>query len=414
MENIQTIVRRYEGIFMPKEKRVNKKTKNSEVGNQQIEEIEEIVNETVNKTVNKWIIRIGSVMFGVAIGAVVSGLVYLNGQFSSINSNIIAINKDIEKINDDISDLHTEISDMGNNVSTMHDYLYGSDGVKAQLKDINDVLKIEPMSTTIKAVYIKPDDEKVIPTSITAKTCIGVDTNGKKHIAKDLVEQKILLTYEDENKEVVFLGQFNENYNWDGYCVTNTYNLDGTLYGICESNFDNGKRLDYKSFYSSDSMEWNYADRKCHENSNTGINILCTNIPKKTKNFTNTNVRVYDILYVDDYLKSIEPKVLKYYSGNTSDELYNDETGNAYLVIYDDDNTIKTLYVGNFVDGNLEDSTGNAWDIAYSEKGGYYVHNTGKFKEGRAVNPSSTPISIKEINKIIKDYDFKCELKWKK
>ncbi len=68
--------------------------------------------------------------------------------------------------------------------------------------------------------------------------------------------------------------------------------------------------------------------------------------------------------------------------------------------------------MGNFVDGYFNDNTGNAWDIAYSDEYGVYFYNKGKFKNGIFVDNSTTPVSIDEINNIISEYDFTCELKW--
>lgn len=250
-------------------------------------------------------------------------------------------------------------------------------------------------------------------TSLEENIYIGIDSDGKKCYTRDLIGETTLLTYKEEGKDVFFLGKINENYNWDGYCITNSYYADGTLSSICESNFGNGERLDYKSIYLSEEGKWIYSNRVHSNGQNKGISITYVLEASKTKNFTVDNVRTSDIIFTDDFLEKSNARKIQYYSGNTVDGLYNDTTGNAYHVKYDEDGTVLTLYVGNFAGGTYNDSTGNAWDIAYSEECDIYVYNTGKFINGGAVNKSTYGISMEEIEKIIAPYAFECGLKWK-
>lgn len=322
-------------------------------------------------------------------------------------------------MSNDIKDLQA----IESQVSEMHDYLYLDDGVKDQLGMINEALNIKVINVTEDDTVSFIEDVSIVNNSISnttsalnAKMPVGVDSNGNVYIAEDLMGETILLTYEDEGKDVFFLGQYNENYHWDGYCVTNTYNLDGTLYGICESNFDDGKRLDYKTVLCVDKSEnkWDYYHRTCNDKINTGVSEEYTMVYDKVKNFTNTNVRIVDILYADKFISEQEKDIIRYYYGNTSKGTYNDDTGNAYLVTYDEvDGKVRTLYVGKFIDGYPNDKSGNAWNIAYADEVGYYVHNTGTFTNGHADKHSSKEFTHEEIEKLISKYTFKCELKWK-
>lgn len=414
MECLKQYDKNYEGkiISMHIFKRKNMINENNEKKEkdyllEKIEQIEKKLDKKGSKEKWKFFFEIGTFIL-VLIGAVSTVFLYLDSQFSDINN----------KINNCLTE--ADITEINAQVSEMYKYLYEDEGVKDQLGDINSALNIKAVSVTdentslsISKISIEPNNMNYLAASFTPDTYIGKDYDDNIYIAKDYINQPILLTYKEGNKEVYFFGQYNKAYHWDGYCVTNTYNEDGSLFGICESNFDDGKRLDYKSLYSNDSSEWHFADKKCEESSNIGFNIICTDIQNKTKNFTSTNVRVYDILYVDNLLQANSPKILRYYHGNTLNELYNDNTGQAYLAIYNDDGTIKTLYVGKFEDGYFNDDTGNAWDIAYYEQGSYYVCNTGEFKSGHALNPSNDPIEIDDINKKIEGYNFECPIDWK-
>lgn len=39
----------------------------------------------------------------------------------------------------------------------------------------------------------------------------------------------VILVYTEDDKDVFFMGKFNDNYHWDGYCITNVYYKDGTF-----------------------------------------------------------------------------------------------------------------------------------------------------------------------------------------
>lgn len=261
---------------------------------------------------------------------------------------------------------------------------------------------MEPMLTNSPSSFITPE------------TKVGVDTNGNVYIANDLINETILLTYIDENREVYFLGQYDDTYKWNGFCVTNAYYFDGTFYGICESDFEHGKRLNYKSIiYQPEENDWLYSDRICGEEENTGITIRYSFNYDKIKNFTRTNAKIIDIMYTQKFIEDVDAVMTKYYSGNTSNSYFNDTSGKAYRVTYNEDNTVKNLYVGNFVNGYFNDDTGNAWEIVYSQENQCYYYNKGSFKDGIYIGDSSHPVNIDEISNIISNYSFDCELKWK-
>lgn len=111
-------------------------------------------------------------------------------------------------------------------------------------------------------ISIKDNDISQVATPLEPEMVIGKDLNGNEYIAEELVNKTILLSYYDkeDDKIVYFLGQYNKEYHWDGYCVTNSYYTDGTFHGVCESNFYNGKRLDYETILLLDKNknEWGY------------------------------------------------------------------------------------------------------------------------------------------------------------
>lgn len=390
----------------------NESTKDKQNKNKTTKDAKEQTKEpkkVIQVSISELLATIGAIFI-----AAIAASWHLGNKFEDLGTNVSKVETEVNEMRTDLTELSTDVDDM-------HDYLYLNNGVADQLENINKMLNIKvvniPNSNEYSSIIseIKHNDIYFSgkESEVKSLTKIGIDADGNEYIAKDLVNETILLTYKENDKEIYFLGQYNENYHWNGYCVTNAYFLDGSLYGICESNFDDGKRLDYKSIYLSDNGQWIFSDRICNDSSNSGKSIHYILNYDKIKNFTSTNVRVNDILYTDRFIESVEPVTKSFYYGDTSQEYYNDNSGDAYEIIYNDDGTVKTLYVGCFANGTFNDNTGNAWDISYADKYGFYVYNTGNFKNGNAVTKSTEPITIEEIQKIVSEYNFESELTWK-
>lgn len=358
-----------------------------------------------------------------AIFTIVSLLAILFEAYNYVESKFDKLN---DKLNECLK--KDEISNLTTDVSEMREYLYSDDGVKDQLGEFSD--KMDKVTNLLNITAIKADvtteeyirsnvsivdnDISNSTSSISPDTCIGTDSDGKVYIAKNLIDQTILLTYTEDDKEIYFLGQYNKNYHWNGYCVINTYDADGKLNGINESNFDDGNRLDYESYYLSDKQnEWIYTDRDCKKETNEGISIRYKSNFSKQKNFTATNVRVSDLIYIESMKEYDNKEILSYYMGKTSNGVYNDDSGNAYLVMYNSEGFVSVYYKGNFKDGDFEDE--NAIEIVLDESDNinkYFLYNGGFTRGERISDDGIKYITQDEINTILKENGCKDNLTW--
>lgn len=335
-----------------------------------------------------------------------------------ISGNITSLNKDVKSINTKLNTANSEIKEM-------KEYLYADGGVKDQLGElsnnmdsITELLNITAIKANVTTeeyinsnVSVVGNDISNSTSSFSADTCIGTDSEGKAYIAKDLIGQTILLTFDQGDKETYFLGQYNDKYHWDGYCVINTY-TDGVLNGVSESNFDDGNRLNYESFYLSDNQgEWIYTDRDCKEDSNDGISIRYKLDYDKQKNFTLTNARASDIIYVENLASYDNKEVLSYYVGSTSDGVYNDNSGDAYLVRYNEDGFVNVFYKGCFQNGNFDDT--NAVEIVFDSSNDRYFLYQGAFVDGKRTSDDGIEyVTQNEIDTILKENECPNDLKW--
>lgn len=335
-----------------------------------------------------------------------------------ISGSITSLNKDVKSINTKLNTANSEIKEM-------KEYLYADGGVKDQLGELSNNMDSITELLNITAIKANVTTEEYInsnvsvvdnnvsnsTSSFSADTCIGTDSEGKAYIAKDLIGQTILLTFDQGDKETYFLGQYNDKYHWDGYCVINTY-TDGVLNGVSESNFDDGNRLNYESFYLSDNQgEWIYTDRDCKEDSNDGISIRYKLDYDKQKNFTLTNARASDIIYVENLTSYDNKEVLSYYVGSTSDGVYNDNSGDAYLVRYNEDGFVNVFYKGCFQNGSFDDT--NAVEIVFDSSNDRYFLYQGTFVDGKRTSDDGIEyVTQNEIDTILKENECPNDLKW--
>jgi len=386
-------------------------------------------NSNTDKESNKngaWKYIIEIVSFLLLLGSALAGsLIYLHAQFSSLNNQI---NNCLTK--NDLEDLETSVEEIEKWIDGDRNDKASNPGANSRLEKIETALNIRPINITTSAMlegitYTTSMENVMAPPptgNYTLTTYVGEDSEGNEYNIGDIVNETVLLTYIEDGKEIYFLGQINENYHWNGYCVTNVYNSDGTLNGICESNFEDGIRKDYKSFYLSEDNkdEWIHTERTCDENGNLGISIKYSYQCNITKNFTKTNARIYDILYLEDFSDLEDKVMLTYYNGYTLDGKYNDPPIHSksnddkkdnnqrfsYEIIYNADRTIGTLYIGQFVGGDFDDNTGEAIEIVFDSSNDInkYFCYKGTFKNGNrtGAKPPYDYVTQTEIDNLIK------------
>lgn len=246
--------------------------------------------------------------------------------------------------------------------------------------------------------------------------------NGTKYTAKQLENQKILLPYKTKDTsgniiENYFWGKFNENNHWDGNCVINVY-CKNVLIAILDATYNDGDLISYKQAMQTSGV-WKFSNRTKEDNKNNGETKDYSYI-KVAQKFKFDDVTYKDIKKYNEFEKEImkTSNLKSFYYGDTSDELYNDNTGKSYYVKYSDKGKVETLYIGNFKNGKFDDDTGNAQEIVYdaSNNMNKYFYYKGIFKEGirQGKVDASNYVTQKQIDKILEGIEFSCELKWHK
>jgi hypothetical protein len=332
---------------------------------------------------------------------------------------VITLGKnDYTGVKESINELEEEMRE-ANKATTEEIYKFNGQLNRLSAR-VDDILVLYPSGSNVITI----EENDVVPTGaaygvpeIKADESIGVDVNGKEYRPNELVGKTVLLAYTEDEYEVFFYGQINDSYHWDGYCVTNAYySNDGELFGICESNFDDGKRLDYISLYrNGKSTEYTYASRVLYNGKNEGETIIYNIDSVGTRVFSYDNIRATDIIYVNSFLRDITGKrIVKYYNGTTINNKYDDETGESYSIEFDENEEVIRVYHGNHKNGNWEDSSKRSYVIKYDFDANRYYIKHGPFSNNKSNQDKPEYLSDEELeeykSKIVID-DFK--LVWK-
>ena len=241
---------------------------------------------------------------------------------------------------------------------------------------------------------------------------------GEECTLEQLSKERLLIPYEDDGKEVYFYGQYDENNNWDGRCIVNVYN-NNILELITVAEYDSGVMVEYEQVYSFVTQRgehvWAVSKRIRESEFSSGNTWTYYYEEDINKSFNHGNVTYGDILTVEKFEKIINKKIEGMYHGNISEGKFNDDTGNAYIIKYAEDGSVRTIYQGKIKNGVFEDNTGKAWYIVKDEDTSYMYYQ-GKFEKGSVAQDHTTdstctfinPISYEEIIEILTERKIEC------
>lgn len=336
------------------------------------------------------------------------GINLINLQIASMSEGIKDVIEDYEELDDVVGDLKTEIEITKNEVGHLRQ-------LKAEPKAVTEILKLSQREN------IESNDQQMWD----GDDIVASDENDVENITADeLKDQKSLFLYKEDAQEIVFYGGFSENNRWDGDCILNVY-LGDKLQIITEAEYDDGKLIRYRQAYTFttqlDKEVWCISKRECTEEGNQGDSwnyYKEEDIEKEDDSKDgNEELKIFTVSQVQERVKN---NLEGFYHGLTSNGEYNDKTGDAYLVKFSSDGTVRTLYKGNFVDGKFSstlDINSPSWMIGRKEEkinSKYAYYEGGYDEKGEPVNSDGWEYELEyqDIMKHTSPYFFKCKLKW--
>lgn len=312
----------------------------------------------------------------------------------------------------EISNLGTRVTELDKNYEMLDDHVWS---IKGDSKITEEpVILIASSGFSYRMIKAAASSESI--EEIDDNEIIGINIENNEEVSKDSMKNlPFILSYE-ENGETVFLyGKYNEDGKWDGECLINRYK-NSKLTFIMEAKYEGGELKEYQQVFrgrnSRDQEVWYVSKREVKGNENSGETTTYFFYGDYQKKIDEESVTKEDMLYIEDFVKTIPSTIEGYYNGYTSDGKYNDDSGNAYLVKYNKSGKVRYLYKGIIKDGSANDNTGNAWSLSWGYADDGYYYYKGKFIDGERENTPKNwkPITQEEINEIVNSEDFKCPL----
>ncbi|MCL2215934.1 MAG: hypothetical protein FWB91_02815 [Defluviitaleaceae bacterium] len=229
---------------------------------------------------------------------------------------------------------------------------------------------------------------------------IGKSVNGEDIYIRDLVNTYFLMTFSSPSgEEIRMLGGLNGQREWHGLIAHSRY--DGNkLVGLFEAEYRNGERENvYAHIYpyienisiDGSTREMNGFRVQHHVTSDDGFEYseiffyLRIEIPED-KLEPDSPIRFEDI---GPY------GLVSYFRGTTSDGRFNDTTGNAISISFDENGYIRNFYNGHFIDGRFNDDRvrddinlrNSAFRIGWRHDSRGYTFYSGPFMDGGPAFP---------------------------
>lgn len=343
--------------------------------------------------------KMGEVLLGIIIAVIgaVAGAAIVGAWTLSLEIMILS---------KDVSDLKTQVADLRR--------LHLSD--KENHEEEKTISLVSEVFFAANSGGVMTDVSLLEP-ELKGEDTVAVSNDGTEYSAGELVGKRVCLWYEGVNGEdCFFAGQYNENGQWDGDCLINVYR-DGKLFISMKDYYENGVRTKYEQAICDDSKEEYVSNKMAVVDGETSGDIWRFNKYEKGGSVCLIRQKVKkeepheEDMVTPAWFKKYAGKnlaITTWYEGRIADDKSDDQTGDAFLVKYFEDKTVRMLYQGTFISGEME----RGWEIATEEGSQWYIFYEGNFENGKAKGDSA-PIDKEGITAKIDGRPYASKLKWR-
>lgn len=322
-------------------------------------------------------------------------------------------------IKSELSVISAQLSSQSAEIRLLQSKTDDIDELKADHRDlrrtVDDILKgaVFSQAITLRAdgalfSVIKDDllagdktGKELVTLSFEKDMIIATDSHNNTYTLEALQNKSFLIPYKEGDQDVFFYGGFDENGRWNGICLINVYYNDRLIVST-EALYESGNRTRYSQVFS-EADEWIYSERQSAGDESRGITWKYERTNEFMNEIDGEEPSASELLRPADIIQRLKGKLTCIYHGNTSNGRFNDSSGHAYLISFDEVGAVKTLYYGQFKDGLFHDETRNAWYITRDpKKNTTYMYYRGVFRNGTASSIDSERVEV--INPASKDY----------
>lgn len=306
------------------------------------------------------------------------------GDINEIKSSMVELDGDIKILTDDIKDLS--------------EFVYtntGNKGEYSQNDAASKIKKVKFVEKNFPGIDLGNNEPELQNTKWEKFVSVATDEEGKEYNSEDLQNVTFITSYMEGEKEVYFLGQYNEKNRWTGKCILNVY--DGEkLDSVLEAIYNDGELFSYKRVSRESDGTWKVTDKTIDKIQNRtkdckiGETWIYNVSETYKKNISFDDFDESRILTYEDFAYLEDEELISYYNGKTSDGYYNEDEQESYLIKYfikgeidfgENERVIKTLYKGNFVKGKFKDESDKSWYITREPETAYMYYEGSFSKE---------------------------------
>lgn len=344
------------------------------------------------------------------IGGIASILLVLYGVIAKVIIPISSNEENIKTLYSNIGEIRDELNEMDDSLKELTKFIYLNSGSSSENSGNSYALAVkfldgyEPDMKLVNSINVISEPKWA--TSDT-KVATALTNDGIKFTSGELQNKEIVTMYSEGEKEIYFLGKYNDNNQWDDKCILNVYK-NNELVTVFEGEYSDGNLKEYKRISCDEEGQWTVTERTNYDEYTDGTTLNYKKTKSIPQKINAENFEGSQILTTEKLLEDLDEGLISYYNGRTSNGFYNDDTGNAFFVKYFDDGEIEgtegktiihTFYEGKFSNGDFEDQTDESWYITRSPDS-TYMYYEGSFSNGSVDNKK-----VKEFtNPIGKDY----------
>lgn len=350
---------------------------------------------------------------------IIGGLFAVVAAIYAIIENVIVPisdhTKEIEHIEEDIAKINNDLGKIDEINNNLNEFIYTTN---ALLKDNNYNEKAIAVRfiDDYRPKLIWSNDEEILAepklTENRETVATGLHDSNIAYTAEDLQNKLIVTMYKESGYEIYFLGTYNENNHWNGECILNAY-WNNELVSVFSGIYNDGELYSYKRVSCDQSEGWTVAKRTNYDTYASGETWNYEKSKSFPKKIDSEKLDESQIWTVDEFLNNLGERLTGYYKGNTSEGTYNDNTGDAYIVRYNESGNVRYLYKGKIVNGEEFDDTGDALIISWGYANDGYHSYKGEFignDDYKSTKEFLKTMTQDEINEKINPEDFDCPL----
>ena len=295
----------------------------------------------------------------------------INATLTGITSNLEKLDNKIEKLGEEITNLKTDIGSLKIDMAVVQ-AMQDSNGINGVVNTSTSYRVVNSNETFREITNLNRRSMDINTTSLifSEDTIIGTDEAGNDLSLGELEDIPFYTNYYENGHNIWFYGQVDENGRWDGLCILNNYK-DGKLVSLLEATYVNGVRMgEYRTVRYEENGVFPDTFLLNDREYKGEFNIGKTHRYRTIKWSESSSFKSDRPVRYEDCLPG---QLILYYSGQTSDELFNDNTGDAFYISYTPNNEVRLIYQGHFVGGRFSDNRESSGNVINTENSAFWV-----------------------------------------